>query len=230
LAHSLGIGSVNNIQSQGLSPYTLRNLRLNYGPSPYDIRQVFRANGTYDLPFGKNKRFLNKGRVVDAIFGSWTVGTITAIQTGNPATMSGFGYATVTSADSGVVFNGITANDFQSGIKIQHTGLPYVQTFDPKFVGANGMANPQYLTPQTTPGAFGYRPVLYAPLWWNSDASVTKSIPVHENWRMTLQGTAANVFNHPTIGIGSVAINSTSFGRATPGGTRRIELRANIEF
>jgi hypothetical protein len=191
---------------------------------------VFRANGTYDLPFGKNKRFLNKGRVVDAIFGSWTVGTITAIQTGNPATMSGFGYATVTSADSGVVFNGITANDFQSGIKIQHTGLPYVQTFDPKFVGANGMANPQYLTPQTTPGAFGYRPVLYAPLWWNSDASVTKSIPVHENWRMTLQGTAANVFNHPTIGIGSVAINSTSFGRATPGGTRRIELRANIEF
>ncbi len=47
---------------------------------------------------------------------------------------------------------------------------------------------------------------------------------------MTLQGTAANVFNHPTIGLGSLAINSTSFGRAVPGGTRRIELRANIEF
>src|SRR5450759_2506492 len=230
LAHSLVLGSVNNIQSQGLSPYTLRNLRLNYGPSPYDIRQVFRASGTYDLPFGKGKRFLNQGGVVNAVVGSWTIGTITAIQTGNPTTMSGFGYGTVTNADSGVNFTGITANDFQSGIRVQHTGLPYVQTFDPKYVGANGMANPAYLTPGTTPGVFGYRPVLYAPLWWSSDLSATKSIPIHERWRMTLQGTAANVFNHPTTGIGSLAINSTSFGRATPGGTRRIELRANIEF
>jgi hypothetical protein len=230
LAHSLTLGSVNNIQSQGLTPYTLRNLRLNYGPSPYDIRQVFRANGTYDLPFGRNKRFLNKGAVVDALFGNWTLGTITAIQTGNPVTMTGFGYATMTAADSGVVFNGINANDFQSGIKIQHTGNPYVLTFDPKYIAANGMANPQYLTPMTTPGALGYRPTFYAPLWWNSDASVTKTVPIHERYRMTLQGTAANVFNHPTIGMGSIAINSTSFGRATPGGTRRIELRANIEF
>jgi hypothetical protein len=230
LAHSLVLGSVNNIQSQGLGPYTLRNLRLNYGPSPYDIRQVFRASGTYDLPFGKGKRFLSQGRVLDAVVGHWTLGTITAIQTGNPVTMSGFGYGTVTSADSGVVFNGITANDFQSGIRIQHTGLPYVQTVDPKFVGANGMANPAYLTPMTTPGVFGYRPVLYAPMWWSSDMSATKSIPLRENWRFTLQGTAVNVFNHPTIGLGNLAINSTSFGRATPGGTRQIELRANIEF
>jgi hypothetical protein len=230
LAHSLVLGSVNNIQSQGLTPYTLRNLRLNYGPSPYDIRQVFRANGTYDLPFGKNRRFLNKGGWIDKVVGNWTLGTITAIQTGNPVTMTGFSYQTMTSADSGVVFNGISANDFQSGIKIQHTGNPYVLTFDPKYIGANGMANPQYLTPMTTPGMLGYRPTFYAPFWWNSDASVSKSIPVHEKWRMTLQGSASNVFNHPTIGMGSIAINSTSFGRATPGGRREIELRANIEF
>ncbi len=229
LAHSLVLGSVNNIQSQGLTPYTLRNLHLNYGPSPYDIRQVFRANGTYDLPFGKNKRFLNQGKVANAIFGSWTVGTITAIQTGNPVQISG-GYATVTGADSGVNFLGISANDFQNGIQIQHTGLPYVLTFDPKYIGANGMANPAYLTSASTPGVFGYRPTFYAPMWWSSDMSLTKSVPVHENWRLTLQGTAANVFNHPTIGMGSLSVTSTSFGRATPGGTRRIELRANIEF
>jgi hypothetical protein len=145
--------------------------------------------------------------------------------------MAGFGYGTVTNQDSGVNFLGITAKDFQSGIKIQNTGLPYVQTFDPKYVGANGMANTAYLTPVTTPGVFGYRPVFRAPMWWNSDMSMTKSIPIHERWKMTLQGTAANVFNHPTVvSVGSLAINSTSFGRATPGGTRRIELRANIEF
>src|SRR6185369_364352 len=103
-------------------PYTLRNLRLNYGPSSFDIRHVFRASGTYDLPLGKGKPFLNRGGVVDAIFGSWTIGTVTAIQSGNPSTISGFGYGTVTNADSGVNFLGITAGDFQSSIANRTTG------------------------------------------------------------------------------------------------------------
>ena len=230
-AHSLGLGSVNNIQSQGLSPYTQRNLRLNYGPSPYDIRQNFRILGTYDLPFGKGKAFLHEGKALNAIFGAWTIGNITTIQTGNPTTLAGFGYATVSSADSGVVFNGLTAADLQSAVTVQHTGLPYVYTVDPKFIAANGMANSSYLAAATTPGVFGYRPIIYGPSWWMSDFSVTKSIPITERFRMTLQGSARNAFNHPTIGMGTLSINSTSFGRATPGGTpRNIELRANLEF
>jgi hypothetical protein len=230
LSKSLTNGAVNNLQSQGYNPYTLRNLRLNYGPSPFDIRHVFRLSGTYDLPFGKGKAFLNRGGVVDAIAGHWTLGTITAIQAGSPSTITG-NYATVTGATSGLNLNGgLTAEGLQDSIKIQSTGLNYKLFLDPKLIGANGMANPQYLTPVTTPGQFGTWIVLRAPMWWSSDLSATKSIPVHENWRLTLQGTAANVFNHPTIGLGTLNLTSTSFGRATPGGTRRIELRANIEF
>jgi hypothetical protein len=229
IAHSLVLGSVNNIQSQGLSPYTLRNLRLNYGPSNYDIRQVFRASGTYDLPFGKGRQFFSQNPVAEAVLGNWTLGTVISIQTGNPSWISG-GYQTVTNADSGVNLLGFTADDFQSQIEIRRTGNPYVLTFDPKYIGANGMANPQYLTPATTPGVFGYRPVFRAPVWWNADLSATKTIPIHERWKLSLQGMANNVFNHPTIGIGNLGVMSTSFGRATPGGTRRIELRANIEF
>jgi hypothetical protein len=230
-AHSLGLAAVNNLQSQGVNPYTLRNLDLNYGPSSLDIRHTFRVNGTYDLPFGKGKTFLSgAGRAVDSIVGGWTIGMITVMQSGNPAWISG-GYSTVTGADSGVNFVGITAADFQKGISIRKTGNPWVLTFDPQYIGADGMASSTYFTPATTPGVFGaINTVLRAPMWWNTDLSVTKIIPITERVKMSLQGSALNAFNHPTFGIGSLNIRSTSFGQATSGSSRSIELRANIEF
>ena len=231
LAHSMTNGAVNNLQSQGYTPYTLRNLRLNYQDSPFDIRSTFRVIGTYDLPFGKGKAFLNHGGIINAIVGSWTLGTVTAIQSGNPVQISG-GYATVSSAGSGVNFlNGLTAKQFQSDIDVQRTGSPYVQTFGSQFVGANGAANPTYFTPASTPGVFGQWPFFRAPFWWASDLSATKSVPIHERFRFTLQATATNVFNHPDFGLGSLSILSTSFGRATPfSSPRNLELRVNVEF
>jgi hypothetical protein len=229
--HSLGFGATNNLQSQGARVYTLRNLDLGYGPSSLDIRHTFRVNGTYDLPFGKGKTFLGgAGRAVDSIVGGWTIGMITVMQSGNPAWISG-GYGTVTGSDSGVNFVGITADDFQKGISIRKTGNPWVLTFDPKYIAADGTANSQYLTPATTPGVFGaINTVLRAPMWWNTDLSVTKAIPITESVRMTLQGSAMNAFNHPTFGIGNLSIRSITFGQATSGSARNIELRANIEF
>ncbi len=229
--HSLGLAAVNNLQSQGLTINTMRNLRLSYGPSAIDIRHTFRASGTYDLPFGKGKRFLNQGRLVDAIVGSWTLGTITVIQTGNPATISG-GYSTVTGADSGVIFNGIAARDFQSSISVRKSGNPWVTTFDPKYIGANNMASTTYFSPASTPGVFGYRPTFWGPLWWNTDISINKSIPIRERVKMTLQGAFLNAFNHPAFGMGSLGILSTNFGQTTTtmNGARNIELRANVEF
>ena len=229
LQHSLGVAAVNNIQSQGLTVNTVRNLRLSYGPSSLDIRHTFRAAGTYDLPFGKGKAFLRNGRLLDAVVGGWNIGTITTIQTGSPATISG-GYNTVTGADSGVLFSGISARDFQSSISIRKGGSPWVTTFDPKYIGANNMASTTYFTPASTPGAFGYRPTFWGPLWWNTDISINKSIPVRERVRMTLQGAFLNAFNHPTFGIGSLNILATNFGQATTGSNRNIELRANVEF
>ena len=167
--------------------------------------------------------------MVDAIVGNWTLGTITAIQAGSPSTFSG-NYSTVTGATSGANLIGITTRELQDSIKIQDTGLNYKLFLDPKLIGANGMANPTYLTPVTTAGQFGVWTILRAPMWWNSDISATKSITIHEGWRVTLQGSALNAFNHPTIGLGTLSMTSTAFGRSTPGGTRRIELRANIEF
>jgi hypothetical protein len=236
LAHSMANGSQSNYQDMGYTPYTLRNLHLNYADTGSDIRHALRIVGTYDLPFGKGKLLANRGGVVNSILGFWTVGTITSITTAAPTTFGG-GYSTVTGTASGVTFlNGMTANKFQNSLQVQHTGActangcnGWVQEFAP-YLAANGTADPNSFVFTTTPGQFGAWPIIRGPMSWSSDMSVTKRVPIREKYRFMIQATAQNVFNHPTIGLGSLSLTSTSFGRATPGGNRSMVLRANIEF
>src|ERR1039457_2548005 len=47
-SHTLGVATQNNWQGQG-AVFTLRNMRLSYGPTLYDLRHVVHINGTYDL-------------------------------------------------------------------------------------------------------------------------------------------------------------------------------------
>ena len=62
------------------------NPSLNYGPSNFDIRHMFKGDVVYQLPFGKGKRFLSGGGIVDAILGGWQASTIFVLQSGKPFT------------------------------------------------------------------------------------------------------------------------------------------------
>jgi len=65
-SHTLGLASQNNWLGQG-AVYTLRDMRLSYGPTLFDLRHVLHVNGTYDLPFGKGKQFANRSGVLDRV-------------------------------------------------------------------------------------------------------------------------------------------------------------------
>jgi hypothetical protein len=242
-ARSFGIATQDGIQGQGgFIYYTQRNFRLNYMPGLFDIHHTFHASGTYDLPFGKGRHYLSHSRVADYTIGGWTLGTIVTAQSGNPSTGSNpgtfsqliGGFSTVNNTDAGVVFNGISAADFQNTVGVYRTGNPWVLTFDPKFIGPDGAANAQYLTRANTAGLWGYRPTIWGPGWYNIDLSVNKTIPIRESWRFVFQGELLNATNHPTFSIGTLNITSTGFGQSTSGnafsGARRIEFRANLEF
>ncbi len=87
-SHTLGLTTPNNWQGQGYT-FTLRNMRLGYGPSLFDIRHSMNINGTYDLPFGRGKQFANRGGAVDKVVGGWTLGSIFNFQTGTPFLLGG---------------------------------------------------------------------------------------------------------------------------------------------
>lgn len=257
-SHTLGIATQNN-WTAAANIFTLRDMRLTYGPALYDLRHVVHINGTYDLPFGKGKMFANRGGVVNEVVGGWTVGTIYTFQTGTPfllgsnvqynpnLTFNDYG-------DAGVVLNGVTRSQLQSSIgKYPIAGTPTLSFINPKYLSPSGGANTAYITQNTIPGTIGQRVWLYGPHNTLDDISISKSFAITEKVRFLFQTEMLNAFNHPVFGPGagnggtfgnfqngfSSNVNSSSFGVATGplnpenlpgGGARLIELRGNIEF
>jgi hypothetical protein len=69
-------------------PQDPRNLRLDRGLSPNDVRQRFVFSGVYELPFGRGKSLLsNMNRGMDMILGGWQMNGVATLQTGRHFTV-----------------------------------------------------------------------------------------------------------------------------------------------
>jgi hypothetical protein len=135
-------------------------------------------------------------------------------------------------------------------------GQAAVSFLPPKYLASpsGGGANPQYISPNITPGTIGQLVYLYGPHYFNGDLAITKALPIHESVKFTFQAEMLNAFNHPNFQPGATngctygcyangfspniqqqgfAIGgiSPNYNPASPNqGARVIELRANIEF
>jgi hypothetical protein len=226
--------------------FTLRNTRLAYGPAQFDIRHVFHFTGTYDLPFGKGKMFLSSNNIASRILGNWTVGTIATFQTGTPQELSSGNLTFNDYGDGGIVLTGVTVSQLQKAIGVHRVpGKTYALLMDPKYLASpdgSGGANPQFITPNVTPGSIGRIAYLYGPHAFYNDVSLSKTFPVFETVRFKLQAEATNVWNHPVFGntsgsfggaptYGGGYVLNNGFGTSgTTNNPRIIEFRANIEF
>jgi hypothetical protein len=68
---------------------TLRDPRLNKGPSPYDLRHQFKAYMTYALPFGSGREFRTGFRPLDGVIGGWTGDSIVRASSDLPFKLMG---------------------------------------------------------------------------------------------------------------------------------------------
>ncbi|MGH9854573.1 MAG: hypothetical protein ACREBD_32480, partial [Blastocatellia bacterium] len=219
---------------------TLRNRRLDYGPSTFDIRHVLQAFGTYDLPVGQGRRFSIDNPVLDGVIGGWTVGAIFRMQSGLPFKLSS-GRLTVNQSDAGVILNGVTTSDLQKLVGVFKSSGPDVFFLDPKLVGSDGRASGSFLSPPSTPGQFGAYVYLYGPRFVTTDLSLAKATPIiKEKLRMEFRAEMVNAFNHPifevptggTFGVTPVSITATNFGRTTTATSipRQVQFRIRFTF
>jgi hypothetical protein len=210
-SHTLGISTPNNWQGQ-VNEFTLRNARLSYGPTIFDIRHAVNFNGTFDLPFGRGKALLNSSGALDKVVGGWTIGTILTFQTGAPFLLQG-GNNTFNAnpnndgfGDSGVVLQNVTPAQLQSSVGVYHIpGTPNVSFINPKYLASptGGGANPNFITANTTPGTIGQLVYLYAPHFFNDDLSISKTIQLRESLNFKFQAEMLNAFNHPNFQPGT---------------------------
>jgi hypothetical protein len=179
-----------------------RNLRLEYGPSNFDIRH--RAVFTYvvEVPMGPGHRFLGWNNAINReLIGGWQVSGITSLQSGAPFTVFN------NSAD----FSGF--NQFfdrpdvvGTGKLIQNNRLPDT-AFDTTFFSK---------TPPTGRVGTSGRDQYYGPGLANYDFSAMKSFPLGtERVRLQFRADLFNIFNHTNFSNPVTNESSASFGKIT---------------
>ncbi len=234
-----------NEQTATSQVHTLRNDRLNYGPSPFDLRHVFQAYWTYALPIGKGEALNVSNPILNRIFGGWklsgihrvTSGRVFLLSSGRQTVNGGFSSLSWSPAlvDAGVALNGVTAAQLQNMLnQISDGPSKNLLWLDPKLIGADHKASAQYLNPPTTPGVFGAFVYLHGPNVFSNDLALLKEVRIREKLRFGFQAEAINAFNHTVFGVPGYMVNitSTSFGQTTNAmvGARQLQLRSYLQW
>lgn len=254
-SHSLTnryLGDYYTADSALVNYITLRDPGLNRGPSPYDQRHAFRTFLTYELPFGKGKSYRTGNSIADGVIGGWTVGSIVTVSSGrNFKLQSGYNTFNYSNgywpdvSDSGVALNGISVSQLQSKVGLYAGPTPAEpKVFLPSnLLSSSGSANPSIIGSPSTPGQLGQFVFLSGPMFFNTDLSIVKSIPIKERVRFNIYAEFLNVFNHTNWnvidgfagGTNNPAeyanINSSTFpALSDPYTPRNIQFRLQLVF
>jgi hypothetical protein len=240
-SHALGSILNETDQAAGYTWYTWRNARLNYGPSPFDRRHVFNAYWTYDLPFGKGRRFLSSNALLDRAVGGWTIGGRETIASGHPFLLNG-GRNTVNNlTQAGVVFGGgFTPAQLQKALTTVSGSFSNVALIADiaNIATTTGTGNtrqtivkPELFSPALTPGQYGDFVYLRNNGLFTYDMSVNKDVRITEKWRLTLRLVALNFLNRPFFNVANSSPTATNFGQITSAsGTRTMQFRASLDW
>jgi hypothetical protein len=183
-------------------------LMFEYGASNTDVRNRFTFAPQYELPFGRGKKFLNHGGVVDALIGGWKTTAIFQAQSGTPIAIPGV-FRIADPFTPGGTPNPVTQPNF---ICVAHTRTlanwfnPCAFTKAPTAVLSPADPVPrdnEVLLSQAGTLPYGQRGriTITGPGLNRLDMSLFKSfrIPLHES-ALELRADGINVANHPSFG------------------------------
>lgn len=195
--------------------------QANYGAANFDLRSAFKAYGTYELPFGRGRKYLNNNAVTDEVIGGWTMSLTFVGQGGHPFT-----------PNMGSVNNSYASTNQASGFKWYPN-----QVGDPRASGKSGTIN-QWYDPTAyqspTPGTLGNmrRNSIYGPGLHVFNGSIHKTFKIYERVNFELAANATNLFNHPSFANPDTIIGPGRHGQITQTtvGGRGVSLVGHIRF
>lgn len=228
------------------------NFGLEYSRPDYDRTHTVNINSIYELPFGRNRRFLNGGGIADLFLGGWQFGNIVNISSGSPISIRDLGGTLNRAARSArqTATTNLTPDQIRDLIGIYKVGnITYF--IDPKVIAADGTATggnvfgtpnaafPGQVFFHNQPGQTGNLPrhFINGPIYFNWDASLIKNVRISESVRVQLRVEAFNVLNNVNFFIGENSnifnINSPTFGQIPQANTfapRIMQFGARFEF
>jgi hypothetical protein len=171
--------------SYGLAVLNRFDVHADRGNVEGTRRQRLLVTGTYELPFGKGRTWLNSSRWVDGILGGWNLNTISLLETG----------PWLTPTDS-VTTDATNTNPAGDGSVVRPDRVPGVSLRggpQGAYFNVNAFTN----TPAGA-GRIGNAGVgiLEAPGTIAVSGGLAKELAIHEAWRLRFESTFTNVLNH----------------------------------
>jgi len=218
-SHALGDASNANLGSQNNDSFRWSEFpEWEHGNLDFDTRHRFVASYSWDLPFGRDRKFGSGANAFSQmLFGNWTIEGVTTISSGT--------WFTVTDA------NGNFANSDGQ----QRPDAVYGQSASGKPCVPGTFFNTCAFTDPAL-GSFGNVGIntLEGPGTNNWDVSLMKEFPVGEKRRFELRAECFNIANHPNFLFAAPgpqnANNSTVLGTPTFGYVTAARAPRQIQF
>ncbi|HZO05767.1 MAG TPA: carboxypeptidase regulatory-like domain-containing protein [Solirubrobacterales bacterium] len=183
-----------------LFPQNSYNLAAEKALSSFHTSHRFVTSGTYELPFGDGKRWLDRGGFFNLLLGGWQVSPIVTVQTGFPLTV-------VSGRDQSNTGAGFDRPNVVSG---QETHLPRGERSLDRWFNTAAYV----LQPFGTHGTAG-RNTLISPGFVQVDAALLKNFRIKEAVNVQFRFEAFNAPNHPNWGNPDTSVTSANYGRIT---------------
>ncbi len=189
---NLDDGSAWNTSVSGNTPAFVSfplNPKVDWGPAATDVRQSASINGSYDLPFGPDRRFLNNASGPGAFLaGGWTASAIVALQAGFPFSPQ-LGYNPPGNGDS--------RNPIRPSWNPNFTGNLYPRT-QTEYFNPSAFIPPTVTVGTTTYGTYGNagRDSLVGPGLKEVDFSAVKDTHITEGLNLQFRAEFFNILNH----------------------------------
>jgi hypothetical protein len=198
----------------------------NYGLSGYDVPQLLTWSTVYDLPFGRQQRWLNKGPL-SWVLGDWEANYVFLARKGAPFNLAVGGDVATISGSNGSVTGYSRPNlvgDPHSACTINGVSVPTgtITCF----------YNPAaFSVPSGSFGNLG-KDVLRLEPTYNLDFSLSKTVPIKERISVQLRFEAFNVLNFQILGTPATTIGQSNAGLITniSSTPRQLQLGAKVTF
>jgi hypothetical protein len=174
--------------------------KTDYGRASFDVQQAGVINATYDLPFGRGNKALERPWV-ERLTGNWQLSGIETVQSGLPFTPQ------------------LSYNPSNDG----DTRNPVRPSWNPNFTGPviQGGTN-QYFNPsafiQPLPGTYGDvgRNVLQGPGLVETDLALAKNFKFSERFNLQFRSEFFNIFNHANFNAPNPVVYASATGGPSP--------------
>lgn len=205
--------TIDNV-SQTLDPY---NDELNRGPSSgfkaVDIPQNFVVSYSYDLPFGRGKRFgSGNSRIKNGLISGWSINGITTIQSGEP------------------LFIQVSSSQLNNGTgnwaDVTCSKVPTLKMVN-RWFETGCFANP-------APFTYGNSGIghVRGPGIFNFDFSIGKITNFDDKRSLQFRAEFFNIFNHARFSNPGTTLGNSDFGiiGTTTGTPRQVQLGLKFAF